>query len=46
MGEFYLNICEKEKALETLQKAEALFKDMGMDYWLNRTKRLWKGFSL
>ncbi len=40
LGEFYLDVGEKEKALEDLKKAEHLFQEMGMDYWLNRTRTL------
>ena len=34
------NLCDamvcRDKALETLKKAEAAFQEMGMDYWLRR----------
>jgi len=40
LGELYANAGQKEKALENLKKAEALFQEMGMDYWLARTKKL------
>jgi len=38
LGELYADSGWKEKALEALKKAEAEFKDMGMDYWLNKTQ--------
>jgi tetratricopeptide (TPR) repeat protein len=40
LGEFYLDEGEKEKALENLKEAEALFQEMGMDYWLERTRKI------
>jgi class 3 adenylate cyclase/tetratricopeptide (TPR) repeat protein len=42
LGEFYLDMGEKEKALENLRKAESLFQEMGMDYWLGRTRKILK----
>jgi hypothetical protein len=40
IGEFYLDVSQKEKAQEHLNEAEALFQEMGMDYWLGRTRTL------
>jgi class 3 adenylate cyclase/tetratricopeptide (TPR) repeat protein len=40
LGELYANEGQKEKAIENLKKAEAMFHEMGMDYWLARTKKL------
>ncbi|MGO8989968.1 MAG: adenylate/guanylate cyclase domain-containing protein [bacterium] len=40
LGELYADAWRKEKALENLKKAEAMFQEMGMDYWLVRTKKL------
>jgi tetratricopeptide (TPR) repeat protein len=37
LGELYLNVGEQEKAKDNLKKAEGMFQDMGMDYWLGRT---------
>ena len=31
---------QKEKAIEKLKKAESLYQEMGMDYWLNRTREV------
>ncbi len=41
-GEFIpiADIGQKEKALETLKKAEAAFQEIGMDYWLRRTQEV------
>jgi len=40
LGELYGDAGQKEKALKNLKKAEAMFQEMGMDYWLARTKKL------
>ena len=40
LGELYVNAGQKEKALENLKKAEAMFQEMGMDYWLGRTRKV------
>ena len=40
LGELYADAGLKEKALENLRKAEALFQEMGMDYWLGRTREI------
>jgi class 3 adenylate cyclase/tetratricopeptide (TPR) repeat protein/ribosomal protein L40E len=40
LGEFYLDMGKKEKALENLKEAEGLFQEMGMDYWLGRTREI------
>jgi len=37
LGELYLGTGQREKGLKNLKKAEAMFKEMGMDYWLART---------
>ena len=38
LGELYLNTGENEKAMENLKKAEGMFREMGVDYWLARTE--------
>jgi tetratricopeptide (TPR) repeat protein len=38
LGEFYLNAGQREKAAKNLKKANGMFQEMGMDYWLARTK--------
>jgi tetratricopeptide (TPR) repeat protein len=38
LGELYVNAGQKEKALENLKKAETLFQEMGMDYWLTQAQ--------
>ena len=40
LGEFYRDGGQKEKALEHLKGAEALFQEMGMNYWLDRTREM------
>jgi tetratricopeptide (TPR) repeat protein len=40
LGELYSNTGHKEKALENLTKAEVNFREMGMDYWLNKTQEV------
>ena len=40
LGELYADTGQREKALETLKKAEAEFQEMGMDYWLRRTQEV------
>jgi tetratricopeptide (TPR) repeat protein len=34
LGELYMDVGEKVKAMENLKEAEAMFREMGMDYWL------------
>ena len=43
LGELYADIGQKEKALENLKKAEVMFREMGMDYWLGKTQELLAG---
>jgi tetratricopeptide (TPR) repeat protein len=40
LGELYANAGLKEKALENLKKAETMFQEMGMDYWLVETRKV------
>jgi tetratricopeptide (TPR) repeat protein len=40
LGELYADTDKMEKALEYLKKAEGMFKEMGMDYWLARTQEV------
>jgi len=39
LGELYADSGQKEKALTTLRKAEGMFREMGMDYWLAKTEK-------
>jgi hypothetical protein len=39
-GEFYSNIGRKDHAFNDLKKAESMFHEMGMDYWLDRTREV------
>ena len=40
LGELYLNTKEKEIAAKNLKKAEEMFQEMGMEYWLARTQEV------
>jgi tetratricopeptide (TPR) repeat protein len=40
LGELYNDNGQKDKALETLKKAEGMMQEMGMDYWLRRTQEV------
>ena len=40
LGEFYADKGQKGKSLENLKKAEGMFQEMGMDYWLARTQEV------
>ena len=40
LGQLYLNGGEKEKAMDNLKKAEGMFREMGMDYWLGKTQEV------
>jgi class 3 adenylate cyclase/tetratricopeptide (TPR) repeat protein len=37
LGEIYARSANRKKALQSLKKAETMFKEMGMDYWLAQT---------
>jgi class 3 adenylate cyclase/tetratricopeptide (TPR) repeat protein len=39
LGELYVDMGQGEKALVTIQKARAMFQEMGMDYWMARTQK-------
>jgi tetratricopeptide (TPR) repeat protein len=38
LGELYANAGQKKMALENLRKAESMFQEMGMDYWLGKAQ--------
>jgi tetratricopeptide (TPR) repeat protein len=38
LGELYADAGQTKKALASLKKAEAMCQEMGMDYWLQRTR--------
>jgi class 3 adenylate cyclase/tetratricopeptide (TPR) repeat protein len=40
LGELYADVGQREKAEENLRKAEAMFQEMSMDYWLRRTQEV------
>jgi len=39
LGELYADTGQKEKAFKTLKKAEVMFREMGMVYWLAKTEK-------
>ena len=39
LGELYADTGRKEKALETLNRAKGMFREMGMDYWLAKAEK-------
>ena len=38
LGELYADMGQKEKALGALKKAQSMFREMDMDYWLRKTQ--------
>jgi hypothetical protein len=38
LGELHADSGQNDKALENLKKAEGMFQEMGMDYWLAKTE--------
>ena len=40
LAELYAHASQKEKALENLKKAETMYQEMGMDYWLDMTRKV------
>jgi tetratricopeptide (TPR) repeat protein len=40
LGEVYRNGGQKEKAIGNLKKAEEMFQEMGMDYWLGQAQEV------
>jgi hypothetical protein len=38
LGELYAHTGQREKALENLHKAQAMYQEMGMEYHLRRTQ--------
>jgi len=40
LGELYADTGKKEEALENLNKAKSMFREMGMDYWYARTQEV------
>jgi len=45
LGELYADTGQKEKAFETLKKAEGMMQEMGMGYWLRRTQEALEGLE-
>lgn len=44
LGEIYIDTDQDEKALENIKTAEAMFKEMGMDYYSAKTKEVLERF--
>jgi tetratricopeptide (TPR) repeat protein len=40
LGELYADTGNQHQALNHLKKAEEMFREMGMDYWLGKTKEV------
>jgi tetratricopeptide (TPR) repeat protein len=40
LGEFYADTGLREKAMENLKKAEGMFQEMGMNYWLAKAREM------
>jgi len=40
LGEIYADNGQKEKALENLKKAEAMYQEMKMGLWLGKTREI------
>ena len=40
LGELFADTDRKEEALVNLKKAEGMFQEMGMDYWLTKTQEV------
>jgi class 3 adenylate cyclase/tetratricopeptide (TPR) repeat protein len=38
LGELYADMGQKQRALENLKRAQGMFGEMGMDYWLRQTQ--------
>jgi tetratricopeptide (TPR) repeat protein len=43
LGELFMSTDDQEKAILNLKKASKMFREMGMDYWLNLTQKFLKG---
>jgi tetratricopeptide (TPR) repeat protein len=42
LGELYANAGRKQEALQNLKKAESMYREMGMDYWLGKAQEALK----
>jgi len=40
LGELYADTGQRDNALENLKRAEVMFQEMGMDYWLAKTQEV------
>jgi tetratricopeptide (TPR) repeat protein len=46
LGELYANAGRKEESLKNLKQAEGLFQEMGINYWLSRTKKIFETLKM
>lgn len=46
MGEYFIEMGRKEKGLEFIKKAETMYREMGMTYWLRRTQEILDGVKM
>jgi hypothetical protein len=42
LGKVYAEPGRKEEALENLKKAESMYREMSMDYWMGKTQEALK----
>jgi class 3 adenylate cyclase/tetratricopeptide (TPR) repeat protein len=45
LAEFYSDTGQKDKALATLNKAQGLYQDLEMDFWLHKTQKILKSLD-
>jgi len=43
LGKLYANAGQRKAAIENLKKAEAIFQEMGIDYWLSKAREVLAG---
>jgi class 3 adenylate cyclase/tetratricopeptide (TPR) repeat protein len=45
LGKLYADTGQQDKALRNLKKAERMFREMGMDYWVAKTQKVLERFQ-
>ena len=40
LGDFYADTGQKDTALETLRRADGMLAEMGMDFWIERSREI------
>lgn len=40
LGELFVDTGKRNEAVANLKKAERMFREMGMDYWLGKTEKV------